>query len=259
MPEPNRSPTVFMPAISGPSITCSGRPPPARMACQHSSVSATMKSVMPCTSACARRSPTVPARQASLLVSSLAAPFTASATSSRRSVASGAPIEHHVLDALAQRRLDVVVDADHAGVDDAHVHAGLDRVVQEHGVDRLAHRLVAAEAEAHVADAARHLGAGQVLLDPACGLDEVDRVVRMLLDAGGDREDVRIEDDVLGRKADLVDEDAIGRARRSASCARSCRPGPARRRPSPPRPRRSGAPAWPGGGTRPRLPSARSS
>jgi hypothetical protein len=60
--------------------------------------------------------------------------------------------------------LQVVVHAHHAGVDDAHVHPGLDGVVQEHGVDGLAHRVVAAEAEAHVADAAADLGAGQVAL-----------------------------------------------------------------------------------------------
>jgi hypothetical protein len=70
----------------------------------------------------------------------------------------GAAVQHHVFDAFAQFSIELVVDADHPGVDDAHVHAGLDGVVQEHRVDRLAHRLVAAEAEAHVADAAGHLG-----------------------------------------------------------------------------------------------------
>ncbi len=50
----------------------------------------------------------------------------------------------------------------------------------------------------------------QVLLDPARGVDEVDGVVVVLLHAGGDGEDVRVEDDVLGRKADLVDQDAVG-------------------------------------------------
>jgi hypothetical protein len=45
------------------------------------------------------------------------------------------------------------------------------------------------------------LAPGQVLLDPARGLDEVDRVVVVLLDAGGDGEDVGVEDDVLGGKA----------------------------------------------------------
>ncbi len=122
----------------------------------------------------------------------------------------GAAVQHHVFHALAQFGIEVVVDAHHAGVDDAHVHAGPDGVVQEHGVDRLAHRLVAAEAEAHVADAARHLGSGQVLLDPARGVDEVDRVVGMLLDAGGDGEDVGIEDDVLGRETHLLDQHAVG-------------------------------------------------
>ena len=36
------------------------------------------------------------------------------------------------------------------------------------------------------------------------------RVVVVLLHAGGDGEDVGIEDDVFGREADLVDEDAVG-------------------------------------------------
>ena len=121
-----------------------------------------------------------------------------------------AAVQHDVLDALAQLRIEVVVDADHAGVDDAHVHPGLDRVVQEDRVDGFAHRVVAAEREADVADAAAHLRARQVGLDPARRLDEVDRVVVVLLDAGRDREDVRVEDDVLGREADLVDQDPVG-------------------------------------------------
>ncbi len=39
-------------------------------------------------------------------------------------------------------------------------------------------------------------------LDLAARLDEVDAVIVMLFDAGGDREDIGVEDDVLGRKAD---------------------------------------------------------
>ena len=42
-------------------------------------------------------------------------------------------------------------------------------------------------------------------------LDEVDAVIVVLLDAGRDREDVRIEDDVLGREADLLGQDLVGR------------------------------------------------
>ena len=50
----------------------------------------------------------------------------------------------------------------------------------------------------------------QVLADPARRLDEIDAVVVVLLDAGGDGEDVRIEDDVLGREADLFGQNVVG-------------------------------------------------
>ena len=43
----------------------------------------------------------------------------------------GAPVEDDVLDALAQPLVDLVIDDQRAGVDDAHVHAGGDRVVEE--------------------------------------------------------------------------------------------------------------------------------
>src|SRR3712207_7911973 len=39
LPAPKRSPTTFMPAISGPSITSSGRPPRAAISARSSSVS----------------------------------------------------------------------------------------------------------------------------------------------------------------------------------------------------------------------------
>ena len=48
------------------------------------------------------------------------------------------------------------------------------------------------------------------LLDQPGRLDEVQRIARVLLDAGRDREDVRVEDDRLRIEADLVDEQPIG-------------------------------------------------
>ena len=124
----------------------------------------------------------------------------------------GAAVEDDVLDALAQLGVDLVVDDEGAGVDDAHVHAGLDGVEEEHRVDRLAHRVVAAEREADVGDATGDQRAREVVLDPAGGLDEVGAVGRVLLDARRHREDVGVEDDVLGGEADLVDEDVVGPA-----------------------------------------------
>ena len=58
-----------------------------------------------------------------------------------------APVEHHVLATRAQLGIEVVVDRDLAGVDDAHVHAGLDGVIEEHRVHGLAHPVIAAEGE----------------------------------------------------------------------------------------------------------------
>ena len=50
----------------------------------------------------------------------------------------------------------------------------------------------------------------QVRADPARRLDEVDAVIVVFFDSRRDRKDVRIEDDVFGRKADLVDQDVVG-------------------------------------------------
>ncbi len=121
----------------------------------------------------------------------------------------GAAVQHHVLDPLEQIGRDVGVDREPAGVHDPHVHARLDGVVEEHGVDRLADRVVAAEGERDVADPAAHEHVRQRRLDAAGGLDVVHRVVVVLLDPGADGEDVRIEDDVLGREADALGQDPV--------------------------------------------------
>ena len=75
----------------------------------------------------------------------------------------GTAIEQHVLDQHLQLRLNLLVDLEHAGVDDAHVHAGGDGVIEERGVHGFAHLVVAAEAERDVRDAAGDLGVRQVL------------------------------------------------------------------------------------------------
>ena len=99
----------------------------------------------------------------------------------------GAAIEQHVFDALAQLGGNLLVDGELAGVDDAHVHAGADGVVEERGVHGFADDVIAAEGKRDVADAAADLGAGQLGLDLARGFEESHRVVIVLLDAGGRR------------------------------------------------------------------------
>ncbi len=74
----------------------------------------------------------------------------------------------------------------------------------------LAHALVAAEGERQIGNAARHMHEGQVRLDPARRLDEVDAVIIVLMEARGDGEDIRIEYDILGREADLGCQNVVG-------------------------------------------------
>src|SRR3546814_2408098 len=84
---------------------------------------------------------------------------------------------------------------------------------QEYRVDRFAHRVVAAEGERHVGYAAGGQRVGQVVANVGAGLDEVDCVVVVFLDAGGDGEDVRVEDDVFRRKAHFVDKNVVAALR----------------------------------------------
>ena len=95
------------------------------------------------------------------------------AISSRRSVASGRRSRTTSSTRSQQVRVDVVVLRQGTGVDDRHVEAGADRVVQEHGVDRLADAVVAAEREA-TRWTRRPLirASGQLRLEAARGLEE---------------------------------------------------------------------------------------
>ena len=122
----------------------------------------------------------------------------------------GAAVEHHVLAGRAQLRIQVVINRQLPGIDDAEVHTGVDRVKQEYRVHRLAHRLVAAERKGKVRDAAGDMRVRQPGADEARRFDEIDAVIGVLLDPGRHREDIRIEDNVFGRKADLLGQDAVG-------------------------------------------------
>src|SRR6266550_4807077 len=62
---------------------------------------------------------------------------------------------------------------------------------------RLAHRVIAAEREAEVRDAAGDLHAWAARLDLTRSFDESLGELRVLLDAGCNRKDVRVEDDVV--------------------------------------------------------------
>ena len=75
---------------------------------------------------------------------------------------------------------------------------------------RPADRFVAAEREGQVRQAAGNMAARQGLLDPAGRLDKGEAIGVMFLDAGGDGENVRIEDNVLRRNPGLSGQQTVG-------------------------------------------------
>ena len=166
---------------------------------------------MPFTSAWERRSSTGASRHASSFTCGFALAFlTVSAKRDEPFGGVGAAVEEDVFDELQELLRDFLVNGEHPRIDDAHVEPGADGVVKKGGVHRFADGVVAAEGKRDVCDAAADAGAREVRLDPARGLDEVDRVVVVLLEAGGDGEDVRIENDVLRRESRLVRSRFVG-------------------------------------------------
>ena len=121
-----------------------------------------------------------------------------------------ASIQNDVFDQLTQVGRDVVVDGELARVDDAHVHTSRDGVVEENGVHRLAHRLVAAKRERQIRNTARDVHQRKPSFYFPRRFDEGDAIAVVLLDAGRHGEDIRVEDDVLGGKPDLRGQQLIG-------------------------------------------------
>src|SRR3546814_10549070 len=70
-------------------------------------------------------------------------------------------------------------------------------MIEEDAVHRAAHRLVTAKAERQVRQAAREMDVRTADADDLHRLDEIDRIIVMLLEPRRDREDIGIEDDVL--------------------------------------------------------------
>src|ERR1700733_10703028 len=202
LPAPNRSPTTFMPSMSGPSITSSGRLDLSRA----SSVSSRTNSSRPLTNACFWGSPPGGLSHSH----SAGGPLEPCGYLQQAFSGIGAPREHHVLAALAQIGGYVLVDRELARVHDTHAHARAYGVVEKHRVHGFAHRIVAAKRKRHVAHAAAHVYRGHALPDRGGGFDEIEAVAIVLLDAGRHREDIRVEDDVFGRESDAFRQERVG-------------------------------------------------
>src|ERR687895_748716 len=119
-------------------------------------------------------------------------------------------IEEHIFNALQEIRRGLLVDAELAGIDDAHVHACLNAMIKKGCMYGLAHDIIAAKREGDIADTTRNQRIRQVMFDRTSRLEVSQGIVVVLLDAGRDRQDIGVKDDVLGWKTDLAGEDRVG-------------------------------------------------
>ena len=65
-------------------------------------------------------------------------------------------IQDDILDPLSQSLVQIIVDREHASIDDAHVHASLNGVKQKYAVHGFADGIVTPKTKRHVTQAARN-------------------------------------------------------------------------------------------------------
>ena len=75
---------------------------------------------------------------------------------------------------------------------------------------RFADGVVSAKRKRNVAYAAADARARKILFDPARRFDEIDRVIAMFFEPGGDGQNVRIENNVARREACLLGQEIVG-------------------------------------------------
>src|SRR5690606_36503503 len=119
-------------------------------------------------------------------------------------------VEENILYPFQEFFIDLIIHFEHRGIYDAHVHPAAYCMVQECGMHGLPYLLIAAEAERNVTNSAAYLGMREVFLDPLRRTEEVECIISMLLESGRHRENIRIEDDILGRELYAIDKDSIG-------------------------------------------------
>ena len=115
-------------------------------------------------------------------------------------------VEDNILTGVPQFGVNRVIDIQLPGIDDRHVHARWNGVIQKDAVHRPAHRLIATKAEGQVGKTTRNMHMRAARLDLSGRFDEIDAVIVMLLNTRGDREHIGIKDDIFRRKANACQQ-----------------------------------------------------
>ena len=118
-------------------------------------------------------------------------------------------VENDVLNAFAQFGFDLVVDGEHSRVDDPHVEARLTGMIEEAGMHGFTYQIISTERERYVAYAPTRAGMGATRLNFPHSFDEVYAVGIVFGHSGCKSQDVRVENDIFGRKTNFLDEDFV--------------------------------------------------
>ena len=70
-------------------------------------------------------------------------------------------------------------------------------------MNRFAHWIITPERERNIRDPAGNMRVWQVLSNPAGGFNKVHRVIVVFINAGGDRKNIRVKNDILRWETDL--------------------------------------------------------
>ena len=120
-----------------------------------------------------------------------------------------AAVHDHVFHQLKQVFGDFIINLQHGGIDDAHVHAGLDGAVKKCRVHGFPYNIVSTEGERKVTHTTTHFGIRQVFLNPLCGIDVVNSVIVVFFNAGGNGKDIGVENYILSGKMNFFGQDFI--------------------------------------------------
>src|SRR5258708_3940944 len=83
-------------------------------------------------------------------------------------------------------------------------------MVKKCRVHRLTNQLITAKAKGYIADPAAYVRSREVLPYPFCRFKKIKRIIPMFFDPGCDGKNIRIKNNILGRKIYLPGENVIG-------------------------------------------------
>mmetsp|Transcript_20166 Transcript_20166/g.28350 ORF Transcript_20166/g.28350 Transcript_20166/m.28350 type:complete len:260 (+) Transcript_20166:374-1153(+) len=119
-------------------------------------------------------------------------------------------VQHSIFDQTQKIFGNIFIDRESTSVDDCHVHSLFDGVVQECAVHGLSKVVQAPERKGKIRKSPRDLCVRQSLLNDTSRIDEINRVIIVLIHTSADCQDVGVKDDIPSRKVNDFSQNFVG-------------------------------------------------